>query len=321
VKRSVIPPELRDQTLDIVTDAATRSRITMASAGAAEDPCRYRLVVSGRSDPTARALVQYCIDHRLPVRHLWLDNLVFRWKPMVALVDNASGIYFRGISCDEHNGQVLQAVRSAVIRHPNIVIPAVGCRNWSKPMQAAQMLAIDNDNDSLPVRPVPSRLTNMPPARTDAQIVKSISAVHSVVVATSHSALGWCDSGVRLAHPVQVQPRLLGVNIRVHVIGESVFACTIVTDAIDYRYGSEPIMNPIELPVGVKTWCIEKTRYEGLRFSGIDLLRDRDGTYFCFEINPMPGYEYYERRAFSDTRPISGALARELAGHAGGQSR
>jgi hypothetical protein len=309
VQRSVIPPELRDHSLDSVADPATRSRIPAADTSTSAEPGRYRLVVSGRDDRTACALVQYCNDHRLPVRHLWLDNLSFRWKPMVALVEHASGVYFRGISSNEYNSHVLQAVRSAVIRHPNVVIPGVGSRNWSKPMQAAYLAAIDNDSPA--VRPVPSRLTNLPPARSDTQIVKSMSTVHSEVVATSHRALRYDNRP--LTHPVQVQPRLLGTNIRVHVIGDSVFACTITTDGIDYRYGSEPTMKPIELPLAVKIWCVEQTRDEGLRLSGIDLLRDGDGTYFCFEINPMPGYEYYERRAFPDTRPISGALARALA--------
>jgi len=291
----------------------------MAGAGAEKDPSAYRLVISGRNDTTAGGFVEYCVDHGLPVRHLWLDNLVFRWKPMVALVSNASGIYFRGIVRDENNRHALQAVRSAVTRHPNVVMPPASSRNWSKPLQAAQLLAADND--SLPVRPVPSRITTTLPSRTDAQIVKSISAVRSIVVATSHGALRWRYSGMRVAHPVQVQPRLLGENIRVHVIGDSVFACTITSDAIDYRYGCEPILRPIELPPEVETWCIEKTRGEGLRLSGIDLLRDRNGIYFCFEINPMPGYGFFEQGAFPDTRPISNALARELGPQAGGPSR
>jgi glutathione synthase/RimK-type ligase-like ATP-grasp enzyme len=117
---------------------------------------------------------------------------------------------------------------------------------------------------------------------------------------------------VRLPHPVQVQPRIQGDNIRVHVIADGVFACSIATDTIDYRYGSEPVMRPTSLPPEVKKWCVHMTRVEGLRFSGIDLIRDRAGGYFCFEINPMPGYDYYERRAFADSRPISAALAREL---------
>ena len=93
MNRSVIPPELRPETRGTVADPATRSRISMA---AGKDSSGYRLVVSGRNDPAGRAFVQYCIDSGLPVRHLWLDNLVFRWKPMVTLVTNASGIYFRG---------------------------------------------------------------------------------------------------------------------------------------------------------------------------------------------------------------------------------
>lgn len=309
MSRSVIPRALRPDTSGSVGEAATQRRVGVASAGAEEDDSAYRLVVSGRNDTTAGGFVRYCVDNGLPVRHLWLDSLVFRWKPMVALVSNASGIYFRRIPRDENNTDVLQAVRSVLIQHPNVVMPPVGSRNWSKPLQAAHML--ETDDDSLPVRPVPSRITTMLPDRTDALIVKSISGIRSTVVATSHYALRW-DCGARAAHPVQVQPRLSGDNIRVHVIGESIFACKVITDEIDYRYGAEPILRPVEMPPEVETWCFEKTRSERLRFSGIDLLQDRDGTYFCFEINPMPGYLFFEQCAFPDTRPISNALAREL---------
>jgi hypothetical protein len=32
-----------------------------------------------------------------------------------------------------------------------------------------------------------------------------------------------------------------------------------------------------------------------LAFSGIDLRRSDDGTWFCFEVNPSPGFPYFER--------------------------
>ncbi len=305
----MIPPQLRPALLGPTANPAIRSRICMASAAAAENPAPYRLVISSRQDSTACAFVQYCTDQGLSVRHLWLDNLLFRWKPMISLVNDANGIYFRGIAGDDHNGRVLLAMRSVITRHRNVVMPSFNSRNWSKPMQAARTLARDDKRPA--VWPVASWLTNIAPVRTDAQIVKSISGIRSQVVATSHGALR-LDTRKLLAHPVQVQPRLVGDNIRVHVIGDSVFACTVAADTIDYRYGSELTIKPIELPPEVKRWCIEKTCLERLRLSGIDLLRDRDGKYFCFEINPMPGYDYFERHAFPDTRPISKALAREL---------
>lgn len=282
----------------------------MASRRVDGSTAPYRLVVSGRRDPSANALVEYCVDEGIPVRHLWLDNLIFSWKPMRALVKGASGIYFRGIAPDDSNGHVLHAVRSAITQHPNVVMAPTSTRNWSKPMQAALMRAIVDM--PLAVHLVPSHITNSAPIRADTHIIKSISGVRSKVVAISDGAFRY-KSGARLPHPVQIQPRLVGENIRVHVIGDDVFACAITTDAIDYRYGSDPRMRPIELPPAVRSWCIEITGLEGLRLSGIDLLRDRDGVYFCFEINPMPGYDYYERRAFPEGKPISLALARALA--------
>jgi glutathione synthase/RimK-type ligase-like ATP-grasp enzyme len=47
----------------------------------------------------------------------------------------------------------------------------------------------------------------------------------------------------------------------------------------------------------------------GLVLSGIDLRRTPDDEYYCFEINPSPGFIFYERNT---GQPISEAVARLL---------
>ena len=70
-------------------------------------------------------------------------------------------------------------------------------------------------------------------------------------------------------------------------------------------------MSPVTLPAAVTTACLRGARELGLLFAGIDLKETPDGEYFCFEINPCPGFTYYERHT---GQPISLALADLLNG-------
>jgi glutathione synthase/RimK-type ligase-like ATP-grasp enzyme len=65
-------------------------------------------------------------------------------------------------------------------------------------------------------------------------------------------------------------------------------------------------MTPAALPAAVEAACLRAARDLDLLFAGIDLKQTPDGDYFCFEVNPCPGFIYYERRT---RQPISAALA------------
>jgi glutathione synthase/RimK-type ligase-like ATP-grasp enzyme len=47
----------------------------------------------------------------------------------------------------------------------------------------------------------------------------------------------------------------------------------------------------------------------GLLIAGIDLKEAPDGEYYCFEVNPSPGFAYYEQHT---GQPISAALVEAL---------
>jgi hypothetical protein len=142
-------------------------------------------------------------------------------------------------------------------------------------------------------------------------IFKSISGVRSIV-----KELGPEDDDrlPTIRHcPVQFQARLEGFDVRVHVVGERTIATKIVTTGVDYRYahqdGGETELEPFDLPSNVADACVRLTAALGLHFSGIDLMFAKDGNIYCFEVNPMPGYSYYE----SNTgQPISRVLAEYL---------
>lgn len=145
-------------------------------------------------------------------------------------------------------------------------------------------------------------------------IFKSLSSVRSIVRGMNETDLGRLD---RLRNgPTQFQECIDGVDYRVHVVGEEVFATEIQSDADDYRYarreGKEAELRAVELPERVSEACIGMTGQLGLEISGIDLRRTPAGEWTCFEVNPSPGFLFYEA---STGQPISEAVARRLRGH------
>ncbi|MEQ8815463.1 MAG: hypothetical protein RLO51_01465 [Thalassobaculum sp.] len=145
-------------------------------------------------------------------------------------------------------------------------------------------------------------------------IYKSVSGERSIVMAVEADdierldALGPC--------PVQFQRRIAGTDCRVHVVGDTVHACRIETDALDYRYArmkgaGDPKLTPVTLPPDWAEACRRLTRALGLEFSGIDLMVDDDGTPWCLEVNTCPAFSYFD---VGRGQPIATAVARHLAG-------
>lgn len=143
-------------------------------------------------------------------------------------------------------------------------------------------------------------------------IYKSISGVRSIVHELTAEA---CKRLADVVHlPTQFQEYVPGIDIRVHVVGERVFATEVVADAIDYRYsdtGSK--FKATELPPEVAARCIKLTRSLRLPLCGLDLRVTPDGEWYCFEANPSPAYSCYEQRT---EQPISAAIVQYLAGNA-----
>jgi len=147
-------------------------------------------------------------------------------------------------------------------------------------------------------------------------IYKSTSGVRSIVQMFADEdvprlrELKWC--------PTQFQQYVEGVDVRVHVVGEQVFATRVESGATDYRYassqvGEAAVLTATELSDEIADKCIRLTAGLGLAFAGIDLKLSPDGRVFCFEVNPSPGYSYFEANT---GQPIARAVARYLAGKA-----
>ncbi|HEY3477005.1 MAG TPA: hypothetical protein VGK56_20470, partial [Anaerolineales bacterium] len=117
----------------------------------------------------------------------------------------------------------------------------------------------------------------------------------------------WC--------PTQFQVYVEGTNVRVHVVGTKVFATMIVTEATDYRYasqsGSHTELRTVELDDDLAERCVRLAHALKLPFAGIDLKITPDDQVYCFEVNPSPGFSYYEHHT---QQPIAQAVALFLAG-------
>ena len=162
---------------------------------------------------------------------------------------------------------------------------------------------------------VPDTLVTTDPAavvrfqqRRGSLIYKSVSGVRSIV-----SRLASTDDEVLASVancPTQFQEYIPGSDVRVHVAGSTVIATEIVSNADDYRYASrvkgDVAMAPVELPSDFAERCRYLVRGLGLSLAGIDFRRTPEGRWYCLEVNPSPGFTYFEA---TTGQPISAAVA------------
>jgi glutathione synthase/RimK-type ligase-like ATP-grasp enzyme len=300
------------------------------------------IIFYGRGDdtPLARAVeaaadlgVEHLVvdQRRAADADLWVEvgsgGVQGRLVVAGAEVDLAAvqGIYARPLELPAAAGDPLDARRARVFASgflewldlaPGRVVnpPATMHSNASKPYQA-QLVARAGF-------PVPATLVTDDPEEVLAfrrehprVVYKSISGVRSIVRELDDTAARRLDR-IR-ALPTQFQAYVPGIDVRVHVVGDRVFATEVASQALDYRYagrdGLTARLAAHDLPDGVAERCLALAAALGLRLCGIDLRRRPDGEHVCFEVNPMPAYSYFEAEA---GQPISVALVEFLAGKA-----
>lgn len=213
-----------------------------------------------------------------------------------------------------HAAEVDQVLNAWTDRTPAYVLnrPEAGASNGSKPYQLRVIAAAGFL--------VPPTLVTNDPDQVEAflsehgdVIVKSTSGVRSRVRRVSPSdALRLSDVATC---PTQFQRHVAGIDVRVHVVGDEVFAVEVDSDADDYRYARSqghraPVLTGIGLPASVASRCLDLAKRLALPVAGIDLRRTPDGEWYCFEVNPSPGFTYYESKT---GQPIAAAIAGLLA--------
>ena len=225
-------------------------------------------------------------------------------------IEELTGIYVRPGEASSGPARIASTTLLGVAScTPAIVVnrPSAGRSNWSKPFQLRLIASAGFT--------VPDTLVTTDPAAARAFIAehkrvvyKSVSGIRSIV-ATLDSAdddrLAAVASG-----PVQFQRWIDGRDVRVHVVGERWFATAIDAKADDYRYasqqGADVTLAPLEIPDALGKRLVQLTQRMGLLVSGIDLRVTGKGEWVCFEVNPSPGFTFYEAET---GQPIAAAIA------------
>jgi len=182
--------------------------------------------------------------------------------------------------------------------------------NFSKPYQA-QMIAAAGFK--IPPTCITSdvNILNNFRKKHPGLIFKSISSARSIVKELDELNIHELEK-IRYL-PTQFQEKLQGVNIRVHVVGDVLFATMAISKVVDYRYagrdGEDLDLVPFQLPAEIEKRCFEVAKSLHLLLCGIDLFLTDDGDYYCFEVNPSPGYSFYQQNTGQD---ISSAIVKWL---------
>jgi|SRR6516164_3948324 hypothetical protein len=191
---------------------------------------------------------------------------------------------------------------------PALVInrPSAMGSNTSKPYQLELIHALGFDTPETLVTTDPDAALAFWNEHKEV-IYKSVSSVRSKVARITSQHLN------RLGHiatcPTQFQKYVPGVDYRVHVVGESVFGCSVESAGDDYRYAQSNV-SPCALPDFVAARAKDVAAGLGLMLAGLDLRRTPEDCWVCFEVNPSPGFTFYDRL---EGEPIAAAIARLLA--------
>jgi glutathione synthase/RimK-type ligase-like ATP-grasp enzyme len=139
-------------------------------------------------------------------------------------------------------------------------------------------------------------------------IYKSVSGIRSIVSQLTAEHLARLQDITSC--PTQFQEYVPGIEYRAHVIGDKVFPCQILSEANDYRYSADPVnMLPCDLPDGVAAQCRRLAVSMNLPVAGIDLRCTPSGDWYCLEVNPAPGFTYFQDVT---GQPIAEAIAHLL---------
>lgn len=244
-------------------------------------------------------------------------------------LDEVTGVYWRMMDAEdlpEHGTASDPSSRArslAVHEALSAWIETAPCRvanridamasNASKPYQAIHIEAVGFATPATAITTVANRVHDAQRA-WGPLVYKSVSSVRSIV-----ARLGPNDDLDDIAAlPTQFQQTVVGTDVRVHVVGDDIHATRITSEAVDYRYagrdGLDTVLEPTVLPEHVADRCRALATHLGLPLCGIDLRHTPDDDWVCFEVNPSPGYSYYQHHT---GQPISDSLVQWLAGPTG----
>jgi glutathione synthase/RimK-type ligase-like ATP-grasp enzyme len=218
-------------------------------------------------------------------------------------LDEVSAVYPRDTGhLDDFRARERHVALCAVLdRLPALVVnrPSATASNSSKPYQAQVIARCGLAVPRTLVTTDPEQARAFYEACGGRAIFKSASHKRSIVKRLESRDLERLTS-IRSC-PTQFQEYVAGVDVRVHVVGDRIFATEIDSAATDYRYagrvGAEVRFRDTQLPDTIATRCRRLARELGLVIAGIDLRRTPEGRWCCFEANPSPAFTWYEQRS------------------------
>jgi glutathione synthase/RimK-type ligase-like ATP-grasp enzyme len=228
-----------------------------------------------------------------------------RRLPAMLRAGEGSDAWRRGALFEERLACWLELTGALVISRPSAM-----ASNNSKPYQAELLRAAGfRVPETLVTTDAEAALEFV--ERYGDAIYKSVSGVRSIVSRVGEEQRGRLGDVSNC--PTQFQEYVPGTDIRVHVVGDETFVCEIRSDADDYRYAHRQA-TPVDVragavPAEIAERCVALSASLGLPVSGFDLRRTPSCEYYCFEVNPSPGFTFYEE---ATGQPIAGAIARLL---------
>lgn len=293
LRRSLIGSELRPRVtgvyLEPKSNDAKRNVFPWAD---------YEIIIMASSqDQTASYFRGYLSDSHVAVGYVPLEEVEILYD-FVRRFDDISrnvGIFFRGVlptTAEQSNLLMILSDYLSTLEKRIINSPRRNILNFSKPLQS---IAIGGYDPLIVSGIETSIITNAESARQSDGVVKSISSIRNTVVPLSACSI----QSQPYSCPVQIQRRLIGKNIRVHVINTTVISLEIESTEIDYRIDDLNKMRLIHLPQNVSDWCVRAVKKESLKFAAVDLFLEESGIWHCFEINPSPGYDFFEKKLIS----------------------
>ena len=241
----------------------------------------------------------------------WRDGTVVKWADVTSIYHRLGFTHFEA---EEEYSEAEQAYASAEFMSLlNPVLNTISARVVNRPLASStnaskpfQTNLIQQAGFFIPetlVTNEPERAVEFYEEHGGQVIYKSISYVRSIVKQMKKEDLERLDT-LRTC-PVQLQEMVQGVDHRVHVMGERVFAHRIQAVENDYRYDKQAEIVAHELDEETEERCIELARILDMEIAGVDLRITPDGEAYCFEVNPSPAFSWYEVRT---GQPITAAL-------------
>jgi hypothetical protein len=226
-----------------------------------------------------------------------------RRLPRVAAAGCASSEWWHAMSVEDLLLSWADVTPARVVNRPEAM-----AANNAKPYQASRI--------STSGFRVPETIVT-----TDPEAVRAFWAVHGTVIYKSTSGVRSVVARLTAADtdriddvrwcPTQFQAYVVGEDVRVHVIGDEIYACTVTSSADDYRYANGAVqIRSCRLPDAIASRCHALARSMDLLVAGIDLRRAPNDDWYCFEVNPSPGFSYYQD---ATDQPLDEAIASLLA--------